>query len=206
MLRIDVDHADEDRAYSIPSDNPFVDAHRDDASIRPETWAIGFREPWRFSFDAQTGALYVGDVGQNKFEEICIVRRGENHGWNVREGFAPFSDQYRRNDERYIEPIFAYQHGLGFSVTGGFVYRGTRNRSFDGVYIFGDYNTRRVWGLRQKHGIVETVAEIGTAPSGIASFGVDQQGEIYLVTYMGTVFHVDLTGVTFPIRPSKIAS
>jgi glucose/arabinose dehydrogenase len=198
MLRIDVDHQDEGLPYAIPADNPFLDAHQRDAAIRPETWAIGFREPWRFSFDAKTGELYVGDVGQNKFEEVCIVRRGENHGWNVREAFAPFSEQYRRSGEKYTEPIFAYEHGLGFSVTGGFVYRGRRNSSFDGVYIFGDYNTRRVWGLKQSQGVVEAVVQIGTAPGGIATFGVDELGEIYLATYMGTVYHVDLEGVSFP--------
>lgn len=198
MLRIDVDHANGDRLYSVPPDNPFIEAHRRDPAIRPETWAFGFREPWRFSFDSETGELYVGDVGQNRYEEVSIVRRGENHGWNVREAFVPFSDEYRRDGEVYTDPLFAYEHGLGFSVTGGFVYHGTQNDSFDGVYIFGDYNTRRVWGLRQRQGAVTNVVEIGTAPGGIASFGVDQQGEIYLVTYMGTVYHVDLTGTSFP--------
>ena len=145
--------------------------------------------------------MYVGDVGQDTFEEVSIVQRGGNYGWNVREGFAPFSGEYRRDGEIYTEPLFAYKHGLGFSVTGGFVYRGKRNASFNGVYIFGDYNTRRVWGLRQRNGVVQTVAEIGTAPGGVASFGMDQQGEIYLVTYMGTVCHVDLAATDFPAVP-----
>lgn len=198
MLRIDIDRTDPDLPYAVPPDNPFVDAQGQEAAIRPETWAIGFREPWRFSFDFETGELYVGDVGQEKFEEVCLVRRGENHGWNVREGYSPYSDEYRRDGETYTEPLFAYEHGLGFSVTGGFVYRGQANASFGGVYIFGDYNTRRVWGLRQEEGVVKDVVEIGTAPGGIASFGLDQQGEIYLVTYMGTVYHVDLSETTFP--------
>jgi glucose/arabinose dehydrogenase len=198
MLRIDVDQTDTGRAYAIPKDNPFLDAFARDPAIRPETWAIGFREPWRFSFDAKTGELYVGDVGQDKFEEVSLVRRGENHGWNVREAFAPFSDEYRRSGETYTDPILAYEHGLGFSVTGGYVYRGKLNASFNGVYIFGDYSTRRVWGLRQQDGVVTKVMEIGTAPASIVSFGVDQANEIYLVTYMGTIFHVDLLGTSFP--------
>ena len=198
MLRIDVDQRDAGRAYAIPKDNPFLDAFGRDPTIRPETWAIGFREPWRFSFDAKTGELYVGDVGQDTFEEVSLVQRGENHGWNVREAFAPFSDEYRRSGETYIDPIFAYEHGLGFSVTGGYVYRGKLNPSFDGVYIFGDYSTRRVWGLRQQGGVVTKILEIGTAPGSIVSFGVDQSSEIYLVTYMGTIFHVDLAGTSFP--------
>ena len=116
----------------------------------------------------------------------------------MREAFAGFSDEYRREGERYVDPLFAYGHGLGFSVTGGHVYRGTRSPSFAGVYIFGDYNTRRVWGLRRRGGRVTRVAEIGTSPGGVASFGVDQAGEIYLVSYSGTVYHVDLSKTEFP--------
>lgn len=198
MLRIDVDHTEPNRPYAIPPDNPFLAAHRNDPAVRPETWAIGLREPWRFSFDAKTGELYVGDVGQDQYEEVCIVRPGENHGWNVREAYAPFSDEYRREGETYTDPIFAYEHGLGFSVTGGYVYRGNANPSFDGVYIFGDYSTRRVWGLKQQDHVVSQVVEIGTSPGSIASFGVDARGEIYLVTYMGSIYHVDLADAEFP--------
>ncbi len=192
FVRIDVDARDDGKAYAVPDDNPFLTAHRDDASIRPEVWAIGFREPWRFSFDSLTGDLWVGDVGQDRFEEICLVKRGENHGWNVREGFAPFLDEYRREGEEFADPLFAYEHGLGFSVTGGHVYRGDPESSFFGVYIFGDYNTRRVWGLRQKDGELLEVRELGTSPGGIASFGVDGRGEILLVTYAGQILHLDL--------------
>lgn len=198
MLRIDVDRADPGLPYGIPADNPFHEARRRDLAIRAETWAIGFREPWRYSFDPKTGELYVGDVGQDKFEEVSIVKRGENHGWNVREAFALFSDEYRRDGEKYVDPIFAYEHGLGFSVTGGHVYRGKANSSFEGVYIFGDYNTRRVWGLKQNNGTVSKVVEIGTAPKSVASFGIDQAGEIYLVGYMGTIYHIELSNSDFP--------
>lgn len=198
MLRIDVDRRDEGKAYAIPPDNPFVEAHRREPAIHPETWAIGFREPWRFSFDPETGELYVGDVGQDKYEEVSIVKRGENHGWNVREAFAPFSDEYRREGETYVDPLFAYEHGLGFSVTGGYVYRGKLNPTFNGVYIFGDYNTRRVWGLKQSDGHLSKVVELGLAPRSIASFGVDQTGELYLVSYMGTIYRLDLSKTTFP--------
>jgi glucose/arabinose dehydrogenase len=198
MLRIDVDHQDENLPYAIPKDNPFWKAHDEDPTVCAETWAIGLREPWRFSFDASTGELYVGDVGQNLFEEVCLVRRGENHGWNVREAYAPFSDEYARTGEVFTDPLFAYPHGLGFSVTGGFVYRGTRSPSYEGVYIFGDYNTRLVWGLKQTQGELESVVELGTAPNGIASFGIDQQGEIYLVTYKGTIYHINLDDSDYP--------
>ena len=198
MLRIDVDRMDDGLPYSIPKDNPYWEAHEKDPEVRAETWAIGFREPWRFSFDPKTGELYVGDVGQDKFEEVAIVRRGDNHGWNVREAFIPFSSEYARADERYQDPVFAYPHGIGFSITGGYVYRGGRSPSYDGVYIFGDYNTRLIWGLRQQGGKLQSVYRIGAAANGIASFGTDQRGEIYLVTYKGTIYHVDLSQSVFP--------
>lgn len=194
FVRINVDRRDGELPYGVPDDNPFLAERSQDPAIRPETWAIGFREPWRFSFDPLTGDLWVGDVGQNKFEEVALVRRGENHGWNVREAFAPFSDEYRRVGEKYVDPLFAYEHGLGFSVTGGEVYRGNSQSSFYGVYVFGDFNTRRVWGLRQKNGKLIDVRELGRAPGGIASFGVDHDGELLLVTYGGQIFRLDLQG------------
>lgn len=197
ILRIDVDHREEGLEYAVPKDNPFVAAAKQNPTIRPEIWAFGFREPWRFSFDPADGRLFVGDVGQDTWEEVSIVRRGGNYGWNVREGFAPFSEEYRRSGEQYLDPVFAYEHGLGFSVTGGHVYRGSRSKSFQGVYVFGDYNTRRVWGMRLREGAVESVAEIATAPAGIASFGLDRQGEIYLVMYRGEICHVDLATSEF---------
>jgi putative heme-binding domain-containing protein len=203
MLRIDVDHRDAGLTYSIPKDNPFWEAHRLDPMVRAETWAIGFREPWRFSFDPKTGELYVGDVGQDKLEEVAIVRRGENHGWNVKEAFIPFSNEYARQGEKYQDPVFAYPHGLGFSITGGYVYRGSRSPSYDGVYIFGDYNTRLIWGLRQRDGKLDCVYQIGNAPNGIASFGTDQRGEIYLVTYKGVIYHIDLSESEYPSKTEK---
>lgn len=198
MVRVDVDRRDDGLPYAIPADNPFWDAHRKDPEIRAETWAIGFREPWRFSFDSKTGELYVGDVGQNKFEEVALVNRGDNHGWNVRESFIPFSDEHSSPGQTLVDPLFAYPHGLGFSITGGYVYRGDRNPSYQGVYVFGDFNTRLIWGLRQKDGKLLDVDRIGIAPNGIASFGVDQQGEIYLVTYKGAIYHVNLADCVFP--------
>ncbi len=197
MLRIDVDHRSEGKAYAIPPDNPYLKGHQRDPAILPETWAIGLREPWRFSFDAKTGNLWVGDVGQDKFEEVCLLRAGENHGWNVYEGFEPFSDEYRRAGEKLSFPLFAYPHSFGVSVTGGYVYRGSRAGSFEGVYIFGDYDTRRVWGLKEKDGRLAVVREIGEAPEHIASFGLDETGEVYLVGYEGTIFHVDLSKSKF---------
>lgn len=197
MLRIDVDRQDEGRPYAIPPDNPFLTAHQRDAAILPEMWAIGFREPWRFSFDAKTGQLWVGDVGQDRFEEVCLVRAGENHGWNVIEGYEPFSEEFRRAGEILAAPLYAYPHSFGASVTGGYVYRGSRAPSFEGVYIFGDYETRRVWGLKEEAGRVTAIRELGELPQHVVSFGVGDDGEIYVVGYEGTLYHADLSGSKF---------
>lgn len=197
FLRIDVNGGEPPLPYRIPPDNPFVEASLSDPEIRAETWAIGMREPWRFSFDALTGDLWVGDVGQVKFEEVAIVRAGENHGWNVMEAFEPFSDQYRREDAVYTPPLFAYPHSFGASVTGGYVYRGDPRSSFYGVYVFGDYESRRVWGLKQEDGVVTRVRELGEAPEHIASFGEGLDGTLYLVGYEGTIYRVDLSHSQF---------
>ncbi len=193
ILRIDVEHTDAGLAYAIPADNPF----RDRADARPEIWAYGFREPWRFSFDPVTRDLWVGDVGQDRVEEVAIVRRGENHGWNVYEGFEPFSNRYRKDGVNYVPPVFAYRRKFGNSITGGYVYRGDKRSSFYGVYICGDYTSRRIFGLKQQDRALQVVRQIGTAPQGIASFAIDERGEIYLVGYEGMVYQLDLAGAVF---------
>ena len=188
LSRIDVDHAEGGRSYAIPADNPF----RGQPAARPEIWSLGFREPWRFSFDPPTGDLWVGDVGQGLYEEVTIVRSGENHGWNVLEGYRPFSDRFARPDTRYVPPVFAYHHRVGVSVTGGFVYRGRKNPALLGKYIFGDYETRRVWALEQHDRAITSIVEIGRAPERIASFGLDSEGEIYVVgTDRGGIYRID---------------
>jgi putative heme-binding domain-containing protein len=192
MLRIDVDHPTDSHAYGIPQDNPF----RDRAGARPEIWAYGFREPWRFSFDPLTGDLWVGDVGQDRFEEVGIVRAGENHGWNVIEGETPFSEQYRREGERYVAPVLSYPHRIGVSVTGGYVYRGVRAPALRGRYVFADFESRRVWALTQTNRMLRSVVEIGRAPSRVVSFAQDHRGELYTVGYdSGQVYALDLAGV-----------
>jgi putative heme-binding domain-containing protein len=193
ILRIDVDPTDVGLAYAIPSDNPF----RGRADARPEIWALGFREPWRFSFDPLTGDLWVGDVGQDRVEEVTIVRCGENHGWNVYEGFEPFSNRYRKEGVTYIPPVFAYRRKYGNSITGGYVYRGDKGSSFYGVYICGDYTSHRIWGLKQENRVLKTVRQIGVSPQGIASFGMDERGEIYLVGYEGMIYQLDFTNTSF---------
>ncbi len=195
MLRIDVDAREGDLAYGIPRDNPF----RDRAEVRPEIWALGFREPWRFSFDTLTGDLWVGDVGQDRVEEVGIVRRGGNHGWNVYEGFEPFSNLRRQEGAVYVAPVAAYKRKYGNSVTGGYVYRGDKASSFYGVYIFGDYTSRRIWGLTQRDGRLTAIRQIGLSPEGIASFATDERGRIYVVGYEGMVFELDFSTSAFEV-------
>ena len=199
ILRIDVDRREDGRPYAIPPDNPFVGK----AGARPEIWALGFREPWRFTFDAVTGDLWVGDVGQDRVEEAVIVRRGENHGWNVYEGFEPFSNRYRKENTTYVAPVFAYRRKYGNSITGGYVYRGNKESSFYGVYICGDYTSKRIWGLTQENRKLKSVWQIGTSPQFIASFGTDEQGNIYVVGYEGMVYKIDFEAAVFPSQPSN---
>jgi putative heme-binding domain-containing protein len=199
LSRIDIDRTEQGRVYAIPADNPF----RDVPNACPEIWALGFRAPWRFSFDPATGDLWVGDVGQGLYEEVAIVRRGENHGWNVLEGFRPFSDQHRKPGAKFTPPLFAYHHRVGVSVTGGFVYRGVKTPAFDGRYICGDFETRRVWALEQQNGRLKSIIEIGLAPDRIVSFGQDDAGEIYLIGYdRGLIYHVDLSTVDLTPLPA----
>lgn len=193
ILRIDVDRAEAGLGYAIPPDNPF----RGQPGVRPEIWASGFREPWRFSFDRLTGDLWVGDVGQDRVEEVAMVRRGENHGWNVYEGFEPFSNRDRRRGAVYTPPVFAYRRKYGNSITGGYVYRGDPRSSFYGVYVCGDYTSRRIFGLKQRDRRLEVVRQIGTAPQGIASFAEDEQGRLYLVGYEGMIYELDFSQGVF---------
>ena len=196
VLRIDIDKKDEGRQYAIPPSNPFFGD--DDPLVRQEIWARGLRQAWRFSFDAVTHELWVGDVGQVRFEEITIVRKGENHGWNVFEGALPFSDRFRSSSAQYVPPVVAMGRKFGVSITGGYVYRGQRSPSYYGVYIFGDYESKRMWGLRQKDRKLEMIREIGRAPDRITSFAEDDDGELYLLGYdRGMVYRVVLDHSTF---------
>lgn len=194
ILRIDVDRQEGGKPYAIPGSNPYRDAA---PPVRPEIWASGFRMPWRFSFDAATGDLWVGDVGQNLFEKVATVRAGENHGWNVYEGFMGFSDRYRREGVKYTPPVMAYRRKYGVSVTGGYVYRGKRNPSYGGAYVFGDFESKRIWALTQADRRLTKVRQIGESPQKIASFGVDADGELLLVGYEGTIFRLVLDGSEF---------
>ena len=194
ILRIDVDGRTGDKAYGIPDSNPFVGR----TDVLPEIWGLGFRMPWRFSWDNKTNEMWVGDIGQNLFEEVTIARKGGNHGWNVYEGFTHFSDRYRRQGDSYVPPVFSYRRRLGVSVTGGYVYRGTRNSSLTGCYIFGDFETKYIWALRREPSGGVTVRRIAQCPQKPCSFGIDQDGEVFVIGYQGTIYRLVVDGVQFP--------
>jgi len=200
MLRIDVDGAAGGRAYAIPRDNPFADG----AGGRPELYAIGLRNPWRFSFDRATGTLYAGDVGQNEREEISVVVRGGNYGWRVMEGTictpAIGSDC---DAAPYAPPLIDYGHDLGYSVTGGYVYRGARVDGLCGVYLYGDYGSGRIWGLRHEGMAVTRDRLLLDTDLRIASFGEDADGEVYVVDLRGQIFRLARPGGATPPPASE---
>ena len=177
LLRIDVDAATGELPYGIPGDNPFVD--RDGA--RPEIWSYGLRNPWRFSFDAATGELWIGDVGQSELEEIDVsgAGRGVNFGWNVMEGDACFEPPTGCDRSGLELPVAQYSHDLGCSVTGGYVYRGHTQRALRGVYLFSDYCSGTIWGLDAAQPGAGVVRMLESGRS-VSSFGIDETGELYL--------------------------
>lgn len=190
MLRIDV-HV---LPYGIPQTNPFVgpDPPRD------EIWALGLRNPWRFSFDRQTGDLYIADVGQDTSEEIDVQpatsRGGENYGWNIMEGAGCYSPPSGCPRAGLTMPVATYRTGENCSIIGGYVYRGTRIPTLIGTYIFGDYCSGRIWGLRQSDdGRWITTALLDTDLN-ITSFGEDEAGEVYVAHHGGTIHRLTQRG------------
>lgn len=182
ILRIDVDKKSKDHNYAIPADNPFVGLKE----ARPEIYAYGFRNVWRLSFDRKTGALYAADVGQNIWEEINIVVKGGNYGWNLREAKHKFGDNGSEASDKLIDPIFEYHHDVGKSITGGHVYRGSAVPSLKGMYMYADYVSGKVWALEHTpSGKILGNHEIKSMNLPIITFGEDEQGEVYLTTQLG---------------------
>lgn len=176
ILRIDVDSPSPGLAYGIPEDNPFIG--REDA--RAEIWAYGLRNVWRMSFDRKTGDLWAADVGQNLYEEIDLIKKGGNYGWRIREGMHDFKAGATTGP--FEEPIVEYHHRMGLSVTGGYVYRGTRIPALQGAYLYGDYLSKRVWALRYEDGEVVSNDVILKPQEStyVASFAETPDGEILL--------------------------
>lgn len=182
ILRIDVDHGD---PYAIPADNPFANG-----GGRPEIWAYGLRNPWRFSFDQATADLYIADVGQNQWEEIDFLPAGSpggaNFGWSYREGKHPYKGTPPA-DLKLTDPVFEYSHAEGCAVIGGEVYRGRELAAWEGVYVFGDFCSGRIWGLLHKPDGSWQSARLFDSGISITSFGLSEDGELYLTDYAGRV-------------------
>ncbi len=180
ILRLDVDSGD---PYAIPPDNPFGN----------EIWAYGLRNPWRFSFDQANGDLFIGDVGQNAWEEIDYVAAGTpgglNFGWDYFEGTHPYEGTPPQ-DAQFVPPVAEYSHSEGCSVTGGYVYRGSMPE-WNGIYLYGDYCSGTVWGLIRSDGGWQNQVLFG-APGSITSFGQDEAGEIYMIIDSGQVLRLSL--------------
>ncbi len=175
------DRARRGASYHIPKDNPFVGVE----GARPEIWAYGLRNPWRFSFDPESGALWAGDVGQGEVEEIDLIVPGGNYGWNIFEGSQSYLDGGPA-PEGYVAPVIDYLHAqVGRSVTGGYVYRGDSVPGLHGVYVYGDYVSGRIRGARYANGSVSWDGPLLSSGKMISSFGLDVDGELYVLDYRG---------------------
>lgn len=186
VLRIDVDHPENGLAYRIPEDNPFTDLK----AARGEIWAYGMRNPWKISFDRKTGDLWVGDVGWELWELVYRVKPGDNYGWSLVEGPQPVHSERERGPTPIVPPVALVPHTDGASITGGIVYRGKKFPELDGTYIFGDWETRRIWGVKpgepsQKIGQPNELVDPTVR---IVGFSEDNAGEVYLLDYdTGTI-------------------
>lgn len=183
ILRIDVDRRSNERPYSIPSDNPFVELD----GARGEVWCYGLRNPWRMSFDSETGDLWVGDVGWELWELVYRVERGANYGWSLVEGPQPVHRERTRGPTPIVEPTIAHSHIESRSITGGFVYRGERLKELAGSYVYGDYVTGKMWAARHDGEEVVSLQEIADTSLAVICFGVDNENELYVVGYDGTI-------------------
>lgn len=179
ILRIDVNKKEGDKNYAIPSDNPFAKKE----GVSPEIYAYGIRNIWRMAFDRQTGDLWAGEVGQNIFEEIFIVKSGGNYGWSLRESMHPFGGKGVGLKPELAEPIWEYHHDIGKSITGGTVYRGTAVPTLAGHYLYADYvsNMFRALKYDEKAGRVVADRTLPKPPLAVMSFGEDESGEVYIL-------------------------
>lgn len=221
IARIDVDkrpgnlapnsHEAATSNYSVPSDNPFIGATSfngqsvNPSDVRTEFWAVGFRNPWRMSFDRVTGTLYVADVGQEQWEEVDVVVRGGNYGWKYREGANRYTGTPPAG-MTLVDPIFQYNHSTGSSISGGLVYRGSRMPELTGEYIFGDYVAGSVWAVRFENGNASNFRRL-TGASGPAAFGADpRNGDILIAENSANrIRRLVHTGGSSPNFPSTLA-
>ncbi len=187
MLRIDISR----QPYAIPPDNPFADSQGCSAtSPCPEVWAWGLRNPWRWSFDRQTGKLWLGDVGQDKWEEVDLIERGRNYGWRCYEGNHAFNPEGCGDRADYAFPLAEYGHDEGRSITGGYVYRGKRFASLYGMYLYADFVSGDIWGLNASVDGARPVKLLEGSGRNIASFAEAPDGELYLLDFQGGIYRI----------------
>ncbi len=184
ILRIDVNSTQNGKQYAIPADNPFAGNSQD---YREEIYAYGLRNPWRFSFDSENGRLWTGDVGQNAWEEIDIIEKGGNYGWNSLEGNHCYEPRSGCNRTGMKPPIHEYDRDAGISITGGFVYRGPSLEGLKGKYIYADFGTRRIWALEHSNLSKPVNTLLLEADFNISSFGIDQNQELFMCGFDGKI-------------------
>lgn len=200
LLRIDPHGRSGMLRYGIPADNPLVGVG---GGVRGEIWAHGLRNPWRFSFDSQTGALWLGDVGQAAREEVDRIVKGSNYGWPYFEGSVEFENPDKLPPDRFRMPVLDYERPSGVSVIGGYVYRGSRFQELRGAYVYGDW-TGRVWALAE--GRLPRNTEIAHLGTTLSSFGEDRDGELYLVAYAaGKILSLDRSDAAGPRFPARLS-
>lgn len=197
VLRIDVDHPDPGRNYGVPKDNPFVAR----PGARPELWAYGFRNPWRVSYDREAGQLWVGQNGQDLWEQVYLVQKGANYGWSVTEGSHVFHAQNKAGPDQILPPTAEHPHSEARSLTGGRVYRGTRLPDLVGAYVYGDWSTGRVWGIEHDGKKAIWHRELVDTPFNITGFGTDHAGEMYVIDQVTGFYRFEPT--TEADRPSR---
>jgi glucose/arabinose dehydrogenase len=192
LLRIDVDTTTVSTNYGIPEGNPFFDNSQ---GYREEIYAYGLRNPWRFSIDTVTGRIWLADVGQNTYEEVDVIEKAGNYGWNIMEGFHCFSPPSGCNTQGLTLPRWEYDHSVGRSITGGYVYRGARLPELVGKYIYADYVTGIIWSLEYDGVNPPVNSELNDTALFIASFGTDKNNELYICAFDGKIYQFEASGV-----------
>ncbi|MCL5985508.1 MAG: PQQ-dependent sugar dehydrogenase [Actinobacteria bacterium] len=195
ILRIDVDEKDSGLNYAIPTDNPFAGNKE---GYREEIYAYGLRNPWRFSFDQPTNRLWAADVGQDRVEEIDIIEKGKNYGWNIMEGSLCFKPPTGCDQTGLELPVYEYQHPLGESIIGGYVYRGNNLSVLQGIYVYSDYVTGIIWGLLYDEGKETQNFTLAKTDLNITSFGIDEDDELYFTAFDGKIYRLTILNQTKP--------
>ena len=196
IIRIDVSTLDSQGRYAVPPDNPFAG---EGGGVRPEIWAYGLRNPWRFNFDLATGDLWAADVGQNAWEEVDVIRPGANYGWNIMEGAHCLSGgrsltgllrgSSAECDRTGLElPVVEYGRDDGCSITGGYVYRGERLPSLAGAYVYGDFCSGKIWGLRAENGVAVEHRLLVDSSLSLSAFGENPEGELFMLSFDRTIY------------------